>query len=263
MIRIAAVGDVHYDRNGRDRMKIYLERLHEKADALFIAGDLTQSGALEEAEALADDLGSTTVPVVIILGNHDYNQNKNNEMIKLFRGRGFTTLEGQSTQFDVGGKSVGVVGMKGFGGGFFGACVTEFGEPETKSFAHHSRVQAEILNRELSNLRTDYRFVLLHFSPIEATLLGEKKEIYPFLGSYLLAEAIDAHGADAVFHGHAHLGTERGITPGGVPVRNVAQPVIRHAYNIYQFESPRGARTESYTSVRSHSAEHLSVSPRA
>jgi Icc-related predicted phosphoesterase len=263
VIRIAAVGDVHYDRNGRDRMKVYLERLHEKADALFIAGDLTQSGALDEAEALADDLRSATVPVVIILGNHDYNQNRNEEMLKLFRGRGFTALDGQSAQFEVNGKSVGVVGMKGFGGGFFGACVTEFGEPETKAFAHHSREQANILSRELSTLKTDYRFVLLHFSPVEATLLGEKKEIYPFLGSYLLAEAIDAYGADAVFHGHAHLGTERGYTPGGVPVRNVAQPVIRHAYNIYHFESPRGARSDSYRSVRSRLTEHLCVSPRA
>jgi Icc-related predicted phosphoesterase len=139
--------------------------------------------------------------------------------------------------------------MKGFGGGFFGACVTEFGEPETKAFAHFARLQSEILSQELSKLDTDYRFVVLHFSPIEATLLGEKREIYPFLGSYLLAEAIDCHGADAVFHGHAHMGSERGFTPGGIPVRNVAQPVIRHAYNIYHFEMPHGIRTDHYTSV--------------
>lgn len=249
MIRIAAVGDVHYDRNSRDRMKIYLERLNERADLLFIAGDLTQSGALEEAEALADDLRYSPIPVVVVLGNHDYQQNKDIEILQLLRSRGLTALEGESARFEVGGKAVGVVGMKGFGGGFFGACVTEFGEPETKAFAHFSRLQSEILGNELSRLNTDYRFVLLHFSPIEATLLGEKREIYPFLGSYLLAEAIDTYGVDAVFHGHAHMGSERGFTPGGIPVRNVAQPVIRHAYNIYHFELPHGIRTDHYTSV--------------
>jgi Icc-related predicted phosphoesterase len=231
-------------------MKSYFETLDDKADLLLIAGDLTQSGAIEEAEALAADLEAASVPVVIVLGNHDYHKNQDGLMLELFRARGFIALEGQSARFQVRGRSVGIVGMKGFGGGFFGACVTEFGEPETKEFARHARETAEILSRELAMLDTEYRFVLLHFAPIEATLLGEKKEIYPFLGSYLLSEAIDTHGADAVFHGHAHMGTERGFTPGGVPVRNVAQPVIRHAYNIYHFESPRGARTDHYTSVR-------------
>jgi Icc-related predicted phosphoesterase len=243
------VGDVHYGVACKDRMKVYLEKLAEKADLLFIAGDLTQSGAIEEAEALATDLENCPIPVVIILGNHDYQQNKDREILALLRSRGFKALEGESAKFDIGGKSVGVVGMKGFGGGFFGACVTEFGEPETKAFAHFSRLQAEILGRELSKLETDYRFALLHFSPIEATLLGEKREIYPFLGSYLLAEAIDTYGVDAVFHGHAHMGSERGFTPGGIPVRNVAQPVIRHAYNIYHFDGPHGIRTDRYTSV--------------
>jgi Icc-related predicted phosphoesterase len=116
--------------------------------------------------------------------------------------------------------------------------VTEFGEPETKAFAHHSRAQADILRRELKAMVADYRFVLTHFSPIEETLLGEKKEIYPFLGSYLLAEVIDEGQADAAFHGHAHMGVEKGMTSGGVPVRNVALNVIRHPYNIYSFEKP-------------------------
>lgn len=256
MIRIAAVGDVHYDRTCRNRMKTYFEALNDKADLLFLAGDLTQAGALEEAEALADDLEAAEIPVVIVLGNHDFHQKKNMEMLGLFRERGFTALEGQSARFDIRGRSVGVVGLKGFGGGFFGACVTEFGEQETKAFASFAKQQAETLNRELTKLDTEYRFVLLHFAPIEATLLGEKREIYPFLGSYLLAEAADRNGADAIFHGHAHLGTERGLTPGGIPVRNVAQPVIRHAYNIYHFEAPRGVRTDHYTPVNTFGASH-------
>jgi Icc-related predicted phosphoesterase len=149
---------------------------------------------------------------------------------------GVTPLEGESATFEVRGASVGVVGLKGFGGGFFGACVTEFGEPEMKAFARHCRLQADSLRTGLTLLRTDYKFALLHFSPVEGTLLGEKKEIYPFLGSYLLSEAIDRAQVNAAFHGHAHMGVERATTPGGVPVRNVAQMVIRHSYKIYTFD---------------------------
>lgn len=239
MIRVAAVGDVHYDKRSRDRLKAQFEGLAERADLLMIAGDLTQAGTIEEAQTLAYDLSSVPVPVVTVLGNHDYHQDQQQAITDLLRNTGVTVLEGSSAVFKIRDYSVGVTGLKGFGGGFFGACVTEFGEPEMKAFARHARLQAEILKNGLENLSTDYRFALLHFSPIETTLLGERKEIYPFLGSYLLAEAIDAAGADGVFHGHAHFGTERGVTPGGIPVRNVATTVIRHAYNIYSFEHPR------------------------
>jgi Icc-related predicted phosphoesterase len=250
VIRIAAVGDVHYDRHTKAQMNDYFRALSGKADLLFIAGDLTQSGSLEEAQALASDLKSSPIPVVIVLGNHDYHQNQQREITEMLRQNGYTVLEGETAKFKVREHEVGVVGLKGFGGGFFGACVTEFGEPEMKAFAHFSRQQSDILRHELSKLEADYKFVILHFSPIEETLLGEKREIYPFLGSYLLAEAIDAEGADAVFHGHAHLGTERGSTPRGIQVRNVAQPVIRHPYNIYHFETPKSVRLE-YTPAHS------------
>ena len=237
MIRIAAVGDVHYDKNSRDRFRPHFEALAGKADLLFLAGDLTQRGSIEEAEALIHDLEHVPIPVVTILGNHDYHTGNEQKILALLRNAGITALDRQTATFKIQGQSIGVMGMKGFGGGFFGACVTEFGEPETKAFARHARENADALKVGLESLETDYRFALLHFAPIEATLLGEKKEIYPFLGSYLLAEAIDAAGADGAFHGHAHMGTERGHTPGGVPVRNVALPVIRHAYNIYSFQA--------------------------
>jgi Icc-related predicted phosphoesterase len=236
VIRVAAVGDVHYDRTSRNRLRSQFLHLSARADILLVAGDLTQSGTREEAEAVVADLSDLPVPVVAVLGNHDYHQRQEDLIRQLMSSHGIHALEGNSVTFRIGGASVGIVGLKGFGGGFFGACVTEFGEPETKAFARHARVQADILSRELMLLRTDYRFALLHFSPIEGTLLGERKEIYPFLGSYLLAEAIDEAGADGAFHGHAHFGTEKGATPGGVPVRNVAQPVIRHAYNVYCFQ---------------------------
>lgn len=236
MIRIAAVGDVHYDRHPRREMHTHFSSLSEKADLLLIAGDLTQAGTLEEVQALVSDLRDVKIPIVTVLGNHDFHSDLQREISELLREIGVTVLEGDRAEFEVRGSSVGVAGIKGFGGGFFGACVTEFGEPETRSFAHHARVQAEILRQNLMALETEYRFALTHFSPVDGTLLGEKREIYPFLGSYLLAEAIDSSGVDAAFHGHAHHGIERGVTPGGVPVRNVALNVIRHAYNVYTFE---------------------------
>ncbi len=239
MIRVASVGDVHYDANSRNRLRPHFIQLSEKADVLLLAGDLTQRGEIEEASALAHDLKDLPVPVVAVLGNHDYHTGQQERIRELLEDVGVITLEGQSAKFSVRGVSVGIAGLKGFGGGFFGACVTEFGEEETKRFAHHARSQAEILKRELLTLDTDFRFALLHYSPIEGTLLGEKPQIFPFLGSYLLAEAIDAGSADGAFHGHAHLGTEKGATPGGVPVRNVALTVIRHAYNVYSFDRPR------------------------
>lgn len=235
MIRVAAVGDVHYDRHSRPEMRAHFEALNERADLFLIAGDLTQSGSLEEAHAVASDLVKVSIPVVLVLGNHDYHQNQQNEIIAMFKDFGIFALEGDSVVMKVRGKTVGIAGLKGFGGGFFGACATEFGEQEMKLFAQQPRLQAEILRQELLKLKTDFRFALLHFSPIEETLFGEKKEIYPFLGSYLIAEAIDSVGIDAAFHGHAHHGVERGKTPGGIPVRNVALPVIRHSYNIYHF----------------------------
>jgi Icc-related predicted phosphoesterase len=240
MIRVAAVGDVHYDRNSRGRLRAYFEALGEKADLLLIAGDLTNSGTLDEAAALAEDLQASPVPVVSVLGNHDYHSDQDRQIREMLQERGVATLEGQTRVLEIGGHRVGIVGLKGFGGGFGGACVTEFGEPETKAFARHAREQAERLSQGLASLDTDFKFVLLHYSPIDATLLGEKREIYPFLGSYLLADAVDAVGADCVFHGHAHHGTERGNTVGGVPVRNVAQMVIRHAYNVYTFRYQEG-----------------------
>jgi Icc-related predicted phosphoesterase len=239
VIRVAAVGDVHYDRAGRDRLRQAFQDLGSRADLLLLAGDLTQAGTVEEAEALGHDLRGTPVPMFAVLGNHDYHAGQEGEIAAALRSAGVVPLDGVSAWLEVRGRRVGVTGLKGFGGGFGGACCTEFGEPETKAFARHAKEQAERLRTSLAALDSEYRFVLVHYSPIDGTLLGERREIYPFLGSYLLAEAIDREGADGVFHGHAHFGTERGHTPGGVPVRNVAQPVIRHAYNVYTFEKHR------------------------
>ncbi|MBI3542231.1 MAG: metallophosphoesterase [Deltaproteobacteria bacterium] len=233
MIRIAAVGDLHYDRLSRGRLAAHLGALREVADVLLLAGDLTQVGHVEEAYALADDLAESPVPVVAVFGNHDFHSDQNALVRGALEEAGVTVLEKQACRLEIRSSSVGIVGLKGFGGGFVGACATEFGEPETKAFVRTTKAMARYLHEALLELDTDYRIALLHYSPISGTLHGEKREIYPFLGSYLLGEAADEGGADIVFHGHAHAGCEKGETSGGVPVRNVAQHVIRHVFNLY------------------------------
>lgn len=244
MIRVAAVGDIHYDRNSAGRMSAFLKSLGESADLLLLAGDLTQVGAVEEVSALSDDLAECSVPIAAVLGNHDYHGNHEREIADVLSRAGVFILDGSSVTLTIGEETVGIMGLKGFGGGFIGACGTDFGEPQMKNFIRFTRAQADILKAGLLALDTDYKVALLHYSPVEDTLHGERREIYPFLGSYLLAEALDQGGADICFHGHAHHGVEKGATPGGVPVRNVALPVIRHAFNIYRLE--HGGLSGSY-----------------
>jgi len=233
MIRVAAVGDVHFDKNSAGRIRDHLEEIRRQADILLIAGDLTQVGHVEEAKVLADDLEGAGIPVVVVLGNHDYHLGQQNEISEVLANSGVIVLEGNTTIIQVGEEQVGIAGIKGFGGGFSGACASEFGEEEMKHFIQHTKSQALKLKDALLSLHTPYRIALMHYSPIPETLAGEKLEIYPFLGSYLLSEAVDQGEVDVVFHGHAHRGMEKGMTFGGVPVRNVAQPVIRHVCNIY------------------------------
>lgn len=236
MIRIAAAGDVHFDRKSHNRFSQHFHYLKDKADFLLLAGDLTQTGHPEEMKVLANDLRKCPIPMIAVLGNHDYHVDQVEQVTQILTEAGVTVLEGSSIIINVGNYRVGIAGSKGFGGGFVGACGSDFGEPEMKSFMRHSKNDARHLENVIKEMEADYKIVLLHYSPTAQTLVGEKKEIYPFLGSYYLAEAIDYGKADIAFHGHAHGGVERGETPGGCPVRNVAQPVIRHAYNIYTLE---------------------------
>lgn len=233
MIRVAAVGDLHAVRESRGQLRPLFGDLAARADLLLIAGDLTQHGLLEEARVIAEELGDLGVPTVAVLGNHDYQDNADVKIRDACEANGIRTLEGEGLHIDVGSCRVGVAGVKGFGGGFAGACGTEFGEPEMKAFIHHSKQLAARLRTELTRLDGDVRIALTHYSPIKDTLMGERLEIYPFLGSYLLSEAIDAASCDLAVHGHAHRGVEHGVTSGGVPVRNVARTVIRAAYKIY------------------------------
>jgi Icc-related predicted phosphoesterase len=240
LIRIAAVGDLHVGDDGIETWRRALARVSQDADLLLIAGDLTRIGTIGEARALLVALAPVAIPTFAVLGNHDYHHDHQDEIRHLLEQRGIAVLEGSCAAVEVAGVRVGIAGSKGFGGGFENACGGEFGEPEMKAFIAHTRGLAERLSRALESLEADLRLVLLHYAPVPGTLAGERCEIYPFLGSHLLGEAIDAVGADLVLHGHAHGGTEAATTPGGVPVRNVAQPVIRSAYRIYCLAGGRG-----------------------
>lgn len=233
MIRVAAVGDVHAGADIAGRLAPKFAHVSEHADVLLLAGDLTRVGTRQEAAVLANELHGIGVPVVAVLGNHDYHSDREDEVREELEAVGVTVLEGEGVVVDVHNERLGVAGVKGFGGGFAGACGSEFGEPEMKRYIRHTREIAEQLTHALTALDTDAKVALMHYSPVPDTLVGERLEIYPFLGSYLLAEAVDAAGADLVIHGHAHGGSEKGVTPGGVHVRNVALPVLRQAYAVY------------------------------
>ncbi|GAB2935925.1 metallophosphoesterase [Micromonospora polyrhachis] len=232
-IRIAAVGDVHVDKDVVGRFRPALDRLSEHADALLLAGDLTRHGTEEEARCVATEFGGLDVPVVAVLGNHDYHCDEVPQLVGVLQDAGITVLEGDTTVLDCGGTRLGIAGVKGFGGGFAGRCASDFGEPEMKAFIRTTSVVADQLGESLRELDCDVRVALTHYAPVPDTLAGEPLEIYPFLGSYLLAQAIDSAPTALALHGHAHAGSERGTTPGGVRVRNVAHPVIKQAYSVF------------------------------
>ena len=243
MIRVAAVGDIHLDAKGAGSLRPHLENLSDRADVLLIAGDLTRRGTREEAEVVADELGDVGLPVIAVLGNHDHHSDDVPGVRGALEGAGIRVLDGDTEVIDVDGCSVGVAGVKGFGVGFAGASAADFGEPIARAYFGHARDEAGRLQDALEALdgEVDCRVALLHYAPVPETLTGEPPGIWAFLGSYLLGEAVDRGGADLAVHGHAHRGQEKGTTPGGIPVRNVALPVIRSAYYVYRVGDGRRA----------------------
>jgi Icc-related predicted phosphoesterase len=233
MIRLAAVADVHFADDARGTLRPHLEELPRTADVFLIAGDLTRLGLAEEAEALADELADLDLPIVSILGNHDYHSDEEKAIRVVMEAVGVVMLEAENHVIEVDGERLGISGVKGFGSGFPGASASDFGEPEMKAFVRHASDTADRLGELLAELDTDRKVALVHYAPVEDTLRGERRELFPFLGSYLLGEAIDRAGADLAIHGHAHAGAEKGMTSGGVQVRNVALPLIQRPYNLY------------------------------
>jgi Icc-related predicted phosphoesterase len=237
-VRIAAVGDVHLDKDVLGRFRPALEQLSEQADVLLLAGDLTRHGTAEEARCVATEFGGLGVPVIAVLGNHDHHCGQVPQVVRELESAGIVVLEGSGTVIETAGGRLGVAGVKGFGGGFAGRCASAFGEPEMKAFVTTTSDSADALATALAGLDCDLRVALTHYAPVPETLAGEPLEIYPFLGSYLLGQAIDSVPTALALHGHAHAGTERGATPGGVLVRNVAHPVIKQAYHVYHLHQP-------------------------
>jgi Icc-related predicted phosphoesterase len=237
MIRLAAVGDIHFAEDTRGSLRTHWRRLRECADVFLLSGDLTNLGNRAQAVALAEELSALEVPVVAVLGNHDYHAGEPEVVRRTLERGGVRVLEGESITLRVGACTLGIAGIKGFGGGFAGACGHAFGEPEMKSFMWVTERAALELEASLRELHTDYRVALLHYSPVKDTLAGERLEIYPFLGSYRLAEALDRAGADLAIHGHAHNGTQKGLTPRGIPVRNVAMPLIKRPFAVFMLDS--------------------------
>jgi len=234
---------VHIGLDMRGELRRSLVSLREHADVLLIAGDLTQHGSRDEGKLIAEELADVDVPTVAVLGNHDYHQDAQDAIRADLERAGVIVLEGESVVLEIAGRRIGIAGVKGFGGGFAGACGSEFGELEMKAFIRHTKDTARQLLHALKSMQCDVRVALTHYAPTKDTLLGEKLEIYPFLGSHLLGEAIDEADCDLSLHGHAHHGAERGITPGGVPVRNVAKPLIRSAYQLYSVRTRAAAKS--------------------
>jgi Icc-related predicted phosphoesterase len=236
MIRLAAVGDLHVGRDAREALASHFAGLATEADLLLLAGDLTRSGRPEEAEALADVLRDTGVPVVGVLGNADYDAEQAAEIVSIMRESGVHMLDRSSVVLDVGDEKVAIAGVKGFGGGFGAALAEVTGEPEMRAWVQYAEDEADALEGVLASMVGDVRLALLHYAPITDTITGERLERYAFAGNSMLGAAIDHAGADLVLHGHIHRGSPAGRTPGGIPVRNVAQQVIREPYALFTIE---------------------------
>lgn len=248
-VKLAVVGDLHWHVERRRTYHHHFETVHEVADILVLPGDLTGSGLPEEMRMLAEILRDVRIPVVTVLGNHDVHTDHTTEVVQILQEAGVHVLQGggDAVTFAIRGISIGFCGVKGFCGGFGARCLTPFGETSIKEFITETKREAERLRYDLTNLRTDIRVVVMHYAPIEDTVQGEPRELYPFLGSSLLCGPIDELGANLVVHGHAHYGSERGMTESGIPVRNAALPVLKRSYAVLEFSSesqfaPGGAR---------------------
>lgn len=236
MIRLAAVADLHAGPDARDELAAHFAGLAAEADLLLVAGDLTRTGRPEEAEALASVLQDVGVPVVAVLGNVDYDAEQAADIVTIMRESGVHMLDRNSVVLDIAGEKVAIAGVKGFGGGFGAALAEVTGEPEMRAWVQYAEDEADALEGVLSSMVGDIRLALLHYAPITDTIAGERLERYAFAGNSMLGAAIDRAGADLVLHGHIHRGSPAGRTPGGIPVRNVAQQVIREPYALFTIE---------------------------
>jgi len=225
-IRIAAVGDIHVRETDKGKLTAFFKDVSEEADVLVIAGDLTDTGDEGEAQVLADELNSCSIPVVGVLGNHDYEKGRHKLIRQILQNNNMHVLDGEAVILE----GVGFAGVKGFGGGFDKHMLSMFGEGAMKAYVQEAVDEALHLDRALARLDQENenikKIAVLHYSPIQATVIGEPEQIFPFLGSSRLAEPLSRRNVVAAFHGHAHVGTLEGETNNGVKVYNVAKPIL-------------------------------------
>lgn len=222
-LKLAAIGDLHVSENAPSALSFrdLFNEVSQVADVLVLTGDLTDTGKPRQAEMLVEELRACSIPVVAVLGNHDYEGDAVSQVGDILRHAGIHLLDGQTTEID----GVGFVGVKGFIGGFGRRMLGSFGEPAIKAMVAESVNEAIRLENAMRQTRSERTVVVLHYAPVEDTIIGEPLEIYPFLGSSRLAETIDRFSVSAVVHGHAHRGVYEGRTPGGAPVFNVAMHI--------------------------------------
>jgi Icc-related predicted phosphoesterase len=222
-LRIAAVGDIHVSKQSLGKFQALFAQISDSADVLVICGDFTDYGLPDEARILARELStSVKIPVIAVLGNHDYESDKQDEIRQILSDAGVTVLDGEVVEVH----GVGFAGVKGFAGGFGRGALGPWGEQAIKRFVQEAVDEALKLEAALARLRTQRRVAILHYAPIRATVEGEPPEILPYLGSSRLEEPINRYRVNAVFHGHAHRGAPEGRTATGIPVYNVAMPLL-------------------------------------
>ena len=227
VIRLAATGDIHVGKTGHGALATMFAQVSERADVLAMCGDLTDYGLAEEARVLAREIATALrVPCVAVLGNHDYEAGKSDEIRQILVDAGVVVLDGDATEVH----GVGFAGVKGFCGGFGRGALGPWGEDIIKLFVREAVNEAFKLESALARLRTPHRVALLHYSPVRATVEGEPLEIFPYLGSGRLEEPLARYPVTAVIHGHAHNGTLEGCTAAGVPVYNVAMPLLKKCW---------------------------------
>jgi Icc-related predicted phosphoesterase len=226
MVRIAAVADLHFSKNSPGTFQPMFAQLSDIADILVLCGDLTDLGHPDEARLLARELAMVKVPMIGVLGNHDYHTGKQDEVSQILSDSGLKILDGDSAEIH----HVGFAGTKGFAGGFDNYVLAAWGEESIKRFVHEAIDEALKLESALAKLRTAQKIALLHYAPIRATVEGEPLEIFPYLGSSRLEEPLNRYSVSAVFHGHAHHGALEGRTRSKVPVYNVSLPLLRKSF---------------------------------
>lgn len=237
MVRIAAAGDLHSSETTRERIRDAFADIERKADLVLLAGDLTTLGEPEQAEVLAAAVRDFRVPIAAVLGNHDLHSGQGDVVAEIVRAAGIHLLDRGSVIFELEGEEVGIVGAKGFVGGFSGSQLPDFGEPLLRRVYAETTEEVEAIRQGLQEVaHCPIRIVLLHYAPTSDTLHGEPEGIWTYLGCDRLAAPIAEHRPDVVLHGHAHSGSFEGAI-GGVPVYNVAIHVTGRDFHVFDLEA--------------------------